>query len=242
MKLTPEERQKKKEQFAAMSPRKKAEHIWEYYRAHMLLGVILLAILISSIHTAVTRKDPVLYMAFTNVTVGDELEAGLTEDYLISRNYDTRKQEVFLYEDLYLSHAPSAENAEYAYTSGLKLMATIEDGSLDLVLMNQEAYDLCSGSCYLLDLRELIDPADPRFSPYLTENLVVLEDNSLEYSIGEAEEYIAVTETVPNALEVSGLPLFRDSGFSGKVYLGVIAASSRLEECAGYLQYFVSSS
>lgn len=239
--LTPEERQKKKEQFAAMSPRRKAEHIWEYYRAHIFLAVIILAILVSSVRSVAARKDPVLYMALTNVTVSEALETGLTDDFLTSRKYNTKKQEIYLHKDLYISGNPSAENAEYAYTSGLKIMAIIESETMDLVLMNQEAYDLCSGSGYLLDLTELIDPEDPRFSPYLTENLVILEDNSMEVSLGEAEEYTAVTETVLNALEVTGLPLFENAGFSGQVYLGIAANSPRLRECADYLLFLTEA-
>ena len=239
--LTPEERQKKKEQFAAMSPRKKAEHIWEYYRAHIFLAAIILAILVSSVRSVAARKDPMLYMAFTNVTVSETLETGLTEGYLTSREYDTKKQEIFLHKDLYLSANPSAENAEYAYTCGLKIMATMESETLDLVLMNQEAYDLCSSSGYLLDLSEVIDPADPRFSPYLTENLVILEDNSMEVSLGEAAEYTAVTETAINGLDVSELPLFKNAGFSGRVYLGIAANSPRLSQCADYLLFLTES-
>lgn len=237
MMLTPEERQKKKDQFAALSKSKKLEHIWLYYKWPILLALIAVYILASGIHRSLTEKDPVLYMACVNVAVGEDLESALTEDYLVSRDHDTRKKQVLLYRDLYLSNAPTPENHEYAYTSSLKVMATIHAKELDLVLMNRESYDLCSGSFYLLDLRELIDTEDPRFASCLTKNLVVLEDNAIEYNLGEAEEYTAVTESVPNALALSRLPLFQAAGFSGEVYLGVIANSPRLSECAEYLAF-----
>ena len=226
-----------KEQFARMTPAQKREHIWTYYRAHILLAVILAAIAVSSLHRIVTAKEPVLYTAFVNVSVSEELGAALSEDFLISRGYDTGKQEIYFYEDLRISANPQPEEYEYAYTSSLKIMATIETGDLDLLVMNREAYDMCSGSGYLLDLTELFSPEDPRVAPYLTSNLVLLEDNALEFDLGEAEEYIAVTETVPNALDLSGLPLFQSSGLSGQVYLGVIATSPRLETCADYIAY-----
>lgn len=237
MKLTPEQRKQKKEQFTALSPRKKLEHIWLYYKVPIFLAIIAVVILVSCIHRAVTEKDTVLYVAFLNVAAGSELEAGLTEDYLISRSCDTDRQQILCYRDLYLSNNPSPENHEYAYTSGLKIIATINAKELDLVLMNRESYDLCSGNGYLLDLTELISPEDPQFSPYLTENLVILEDNAIEITLGEAEKYTAVTETAINALDVSRLPLFRQAGFSGDVYLGVIANSPRLAECADYLAF-----
>lgn len=237
MKLTAEERQKKKAHFTAMSPQKKLEHIWLYYKVPILLVIIAVAILVSCIHRAVTEKETVLCAAFLNVAVGSELEANLTEDYLISRSYDTDQQQILCHRDLYLSNNPSPENHEYAYTSGLKVIATINAKELDLVLMNRESYDLCSGSGYLLDLTELISPEDPQFSPYLTENLVILEDNAIEITLGEAEEYTAVKEEAINALDVSQLPLFRQAGFSDEVYLGIIANSPRLSECADYLAF-----
>ena len=234
MKLISEQQ---KEQFARMTPAQKREHIWTYYRAHIFLAVILAAIGFSFIYRAVTAKEPVLYTAFVNVSASGEMGTALSEDYLVSRGYDTGKREIFFYEDLRISANPSPEDYEYAYTCSLKIMATIETGDLDLVLMNQEAYDLCSGSGYLLDLTSLFSPEDPRIAPYLTSNLVILEDNSLEFDLGEAEEYIAVTETVPNALDLSELPLFQNSGLSGQVYLGVIATSPRLDACADYIAF-----
>ena len=237
MKMTPEQLPQKKAQFTALSPRKKLEHIWLYYKVPIILAIIAVVILVSCIHRVVTEKETVLCAAFLNVAVGSELEANLTEDYLISRGYDTDRKQILCYRDLYLSNDPSPENHEYAYTSGLKIIASINAKELDLVLMNRESYDLCSGSGYLLDLTELISPEDPQFSPYLTENLVILEDNAIEITLGEAEEYTAVTEAAINALDVSQLPLFRQAGFSGEVYLGIIANSPSLGECANYLTF-----
>lgn len=234
MKLIP---QQQKEQFARMTPAQKREHIWTYYKAHILLAVILAAIAVSSVYRIVTAKEPVLYTAFVNVSVNEELGTALSEDYLVSRGYDTGKREIYFYEDLRIAANPRPEDYEYAYTSSLKIMATIEAGDLDLVLMNQEAYNICSGSGYLLDLTDLVSPEDPRIAPYLTSNLVILEDNSLEFDMGEAEEYIAVTETVPNALDLSGLPLFQNAGLSGQLYLGIIHNSPRLDACADYIAF-----
>jgi hypothetical protein len=72
---------------------------------------------------------------------------------------------------------------------------------------------------------------------YITENLVILEDNAIDVNLGTAEEYTAVTESVPNALNLSELPLFTAAGFSGDVYLGIIANTPRLSECVEYLTF-----
>ena len=76
-------------------------------------------------------------------------------------------------------------------------------------------------------------------SPYLTQNEVILSDNSVDYLLGNAAEEQLVTETVPNSLAVSTLPLFRDAGFDGDLYIGVVSNSPRQEEAAAYLQYLL---
>ena len=212
MKLSPEERRQQREGFRQLTPAKKLEHIWLYY-----------------------KKDPVMYLACLNVSVGEDMEARLTEDYLTCRGLNPTRTEMRLYRDLYLSDDPAASDHEYAYASRMKLLATINSKQLDLVLMNREAYDLCSASGYLLDLTNLVDSA------YLTANQVILEDNAVEYNLNEAQKYIAVTQTQSNAVELTQLSAFQEAGFSGSVYIGIIANTPRLPECQDYLDYLIST-
>lgn len=234
MKLSPEERCQRREAFRQLSRTKKLEHIWLYYKAPILAVILALGILLSGLYRAVTSKVPTVYLACLNVSMGETLEGELTEGFIRDQGLDTRRSEVRLYKNLYLSDNPAASDHEYAYASRMKLLATINSKELDLVLMNREAYDLCSASGYLLDLTNLVD------SVYLTANQVILEDNSVEYSLNEAQEYTAVTETVYNALELTPLSAFQEAGFSGSVYIGVIANTPRLPACQDYLDYLLS--
>ena len=235
MKLSPEERRQQREGIRQLTPAKKLEHIWLYYKAPILLTILALGILVSGVYRAATKKDPVMYLACLNVSVGEDMEARLTEDYLTCRGLNPTRTEMRLYRDLYLSDDPAASDHEYAYASRMKLLATINSKQLDLVLMNREAYDLCSASGYLLDLTNLVDSA------YLTANQVILEDNAVEYNLNEAKEYIVVTQTQSNAVELTQLSAFQEAGFSGSVYIGIIANTPRLPECQDYLDYLIST-
>ena len=235
MKLSPEERRQRREGFRQLTPGKKLEHIWLYYKAPILLTILALGILVSGVYRAATKKDPVMYLAYLNVSVGEDMEARLTEDYLTCRGLNPKRTEMRLYRDLYLSDDPAASDHEYAYASRMKLLATINSKQLDLVLMNREAYDLCSASGYLLDLTNLVDSA------YLTANQVILEDNAVEYNLNEAQEYIVVTQTLSNAVELTQLSAFKEAGFSDSVYIGIIANTPRLPECQDYLDYLIST-
>lgn len=238
MKQTPEERKKRREQFARMSPGEKLGHIWLYYKVPIALALIAVGFLVSSVYTLLTRREPVLYTAYLNVAMGDQLESTLLDQYYTFAGLDPEKSEILVYRDLYLSDNPTAADHEYAYSSRLKVLATINSKQLDLVLMNQEAYDLCSGSGYLLELDPLFPAGDPcaePLLPYLTSNLVVLEDNGIDYNLGKAEEYVTVTESAVNALDLSRHPAFAQAGFSGTVYLGIIANTPRLSNCKDFL-------
>ena len=233
VKLSEEEKAAHKAAFQAMTPAEKADHIFTYHKWTILLVLLVLLIIGSTIHRQLTQKRPVLYLAVVNVSLGEDVQKQLTQDFLTETGGDARRQEVYLYRDLYLSEDADALNHEYAYASKVKLTGAISAGKLDLVLMNREAYDIISRQGYLMELTSLSDP----LSPYITENEVILSDNSVDYLLGNAEEEKVVTEAVPNSLAVSSLPLFRDAGFDGDLYLGVVSGSPRQEEADAYLRY-----
>ena len=233
MKLTKQQKAAHRAAFRNMSPAEKLEYIWEYYKWPILLTLLVLGILIWSARRELTRKEPVLYLALANITVGEDLEQTLTTGYLTASGHNPRRQEVYVYRDLYLSDDADVLNHEYAYASRTKMMGAVQTQKLDVVLMNREAYDLLSAQGYLLPLD---DPA----LPPLVSNEVVVSDNAIEWQLNETDTHERVTETVQNALAMSDCPLFQAAGFEGNVYAGVIANSPRPAEALRYLQYLSS--
>ncbi len=175
-----------------------------------------------------------LYLALVNVAVGEDLEQALTTGYLTASDKNPRRQEVYVYRDLYLSDDADVLNHEYAYASRTKVMGAVQTQKLDVVLMNREAYDLLSAQGYLLPFDDAALP------PLFVSNEVVVSDNAIEWQLNEAATHERVTETVQNALAMSDCPLFQAAGFEGNVYAGVIANSPRPAEALRYLQYLSS--
>ena len=243
MKLSKEEKAARKAAFRTMSPAQKLDHILTYYKWPILLGLIAAVILCSALHRHFTRKEPVLYLALANVAAGSELETELTEGFLRFSGADGRKQEVYLLRELYLSEDADVVNHEYAYASRMKLMGAIQAQRLDAVIMNREACELLSAGGYLLDLEALLSGTDPELyaqaARLLAANAVITEDNGIDWQLGEAEEHLVVTETVPNALALEGLPLYRAAGFEEPLYFGVIANSPRQAAAVQYLRYLL---
>lgn len=239
MKLSEKEKAAQKAAFQNMNRKEKLDHVFTYYKWYIILGIVVLIILVSVIYRNVTKKDPLVYLALTNVAIGEDMEASLTGGYIKAGGED-RKGAVYLYKDLYISENADIINHEYAYASRMKLMGSVNAGRLDLVLMNREAYDMLSRSGYLLELAPLLSGEAELYQslvPYFCENEVVLSDNSIEYQLGEAKEHEVDTKTVMNGVDVSRLPLFEKAGFADPVYFGIIANSGRLPECVRYLRY-----
>ena len=238
--MNPQEKAANREAFRKMDTKGKIGYILSYYWLLILVGLSVTVILISTLYNQLTKKDPYLYAGFFNVSVGSDLEKYLGEDFIQSIGLKTSKNEIRFYQNLYVSDDVDTANHQYEYASRIKLMGSIASKQLDVVFMNKEAWDILSGSGYLLDIQEFLsDFADlsGKLTPYLRENEVILEDNAIEFNLSEAESYQAITQKVFNGLDASGISAMREAGFPEDVYLGIIANTPRLEGCAAYLGY-----
>ena len=230
--------------FRRMAPKEKLGYILTYYWWTILLTIIAAVILGSVIHRQLTKKHTVLSMACINVVPGSDLEEGLRQGYLRFAGANPEKTDVMLYRDLFISEELAEKDHQVFYASRMKLMAVINGKLLDLVLMNREGYDILSAAGYLLDLSGFAGQDEAlyrKLEPILTENTVVIKDNAVEVRLNEADTYQAETEEVLNGIDISGVPMIRNAGFSDSVYLGIIANTTRLEECTGYLNYLLLS-
>ena len=240
MNLTESERAENREAISRMSLPQKLGYVFEYYKFPLVLILIVCVALGSVIYYRVSWKEPVLYVAYANISVGSGLDSELGEAFIRACGIDPRRSEVRVYRNLYLSQDASVQNHEYAYASRLKLMAAVTNGQLDVVLMNREAYDLLSAGGYLLPLKELLSGKPgllSRVEDRLTENTVILRDNEIEHLLDENTPYQALSEKAINGILISRFPRLESAGFSGDVYLGVIGNSSRPEAVVQYIDY-----
>lgn len=240
MKISKEERAANRAAFKQMKAAQKADYIFTYYKIPLVLAAFALLVLGTVVQKRLAYKEPLLYCGFFNVSAGEALEAQLDSGFVSFVGRDPRRCAVEEYTGLYLSLDPATQDHEYAYASRMKLLATIESKTLDVVLMNREAYDILSANGYLLALPPLLaqDSAlADRLAPHLAENTVILSDNQIEFDLGTAEEYVAETEQAVNGIDLSGFPLFAQAGFTGEVYLGVIGNTPRPGAVLDFIAY-----
>ena len=238
MKLPEHEREAHRQAFQAMNVGEKAEYIFAYYKLPLVIALVVIVFLVTVIYRTATHKNEVLYTAYANVVIEEEANGVLTEGYLESAEIDTRRNQVYCYQGLYLTTDASLADHEYAYASRLKLLAAIESEELDVIFMDRQAYDLLSNSGILLDLGPLLqgqDATSTQLAEHLVSNDVIIEDNMIEVNLSEADTYEAVTREEANAIDVSSSRLF--GGYTGEVYVGVVANSPRVEESFDYIVY-----
>lgn len=236
-----------KEQWDSLNGKQKVQYVWDYYKFPITVCIIFLYIIGYMAYGHISKKEVLLYTGLINVSAGEQLTydlSGCFLDHLVSLNPlegNASRTDLKLYTGLYLTDNPDDPNHEYTYASRIKIIASIDDEKLDVVLMNREAFDAFSQNGYLCNLEELLRDAESltrtEWEPYLAANTVILEDNADEVLQDSSLKYQAVTEEYPMGLNVSQAGVFRQAGFEDDVYLGVLKNSPRMEMAVEYIRY-----
>ncbi|MBR1742899.1 MAG: hypothetical protein IJ733_13730 [Lachnospiraceae bacterium] len=231
--MFPKSEKKNTEQISSLSGTQKLQYFWDYYKLHLITVLVLLGSLCSFLHHRLTQKETVLYLGFANVVIGDDSSKKFGDDFLSTNHQNPSKKQVYFYKDLSLTDEANSINQEYAYVSRMKLLASIEARQLDIVLMNQEAFDAFSQSGYLDDMDKLLQTKLPKLYPDLKDTLSLNTTSSGE----DAADDSSKVETYAMAINLDTSPLIKKLGFPDTVYLGVLKNSPRKETAAAYIQY-----
>ena len=224
--------------------RQRIQYIWDYYKLPLLAACIILYIIGYIIYGKVTHKDVALYIASVNITMSDSLSAELTDGFLSVSDIDSSHNTVSLYSNLYLTDDTDDEMFQYSYASSMKILGSIDGELLDIVIMNQEAFDAFSQNGYLCDLKALLTNTDlelyEQLESALTTNIIIQDNNSSELNLDESASYTAEIEEGLYGLDLSGSSLIQEAGFDGTLYLGVIENSPRKDIAIAYLHFLYS--
>lgn len=218
----------------------KIGYIWAYYKLPIVIGCIFIYIAGYMLHGCLTHRDTVLYTALVNVS--DAIPSGeLTADFLDYLGADARKNKVDLYEGLYLTADETSPDFNYAYASNVKITAAISARQLDVVLMDEKAFDLLAARGYLCDMEKLLMETDPNLYETLQSrlaiNTAIIEDNAIEAQLDDSVVYTAVTDEYPMAVDLTKSPHIPEDGISGTLYLGIISNAPHPDTSVAYLRY-----
>ena len=230
-----------KQKLSQLQGKAKLQYIWDYYKLPILVACVIFYILGYTLYGHFSEKEILLSAAFVNVAPGEELTEQLSNGFLDAQDVSSEKNEVRLYTGLYLTDDENDPNSQYVYASRIKILGTIDSEGLDVVFMNQEAFDSFAQNGYLYNMEELLSQTDAalyrELSPFLCTNTEILEDNADEVAFDDSIAYSAKTEEYPMALKVSKSPLIQKAKMNGDIYLGIVGNTPHLETSIEYIRY-----
>lgn len=187
--------------FKKLSAKQKLQYIWDYYKIHIIVTVVLICAIFSIVKTVKHAGSVDLYVAYVNVAVDDKVtDALLGSSGLIISSY----------KDLLITEDPSSENLEYAYASSMKLTSALSADRLDVIIGDSYAMSYANGAEYLVNIENFVEANSPQLLDKLRP-LFLLDDNGKAY-----------------AIDISALGPFADASYSEPIYLGFIAADSHI--------------
>ncbi|MBQ3773943.1 MAG: hypothetical protein II833_06100 [Pseudobutyrivibrio sp.] len=198
--------------FKQLSAKQKLQYIWDYYKIHIIVTVVLICAIFSIVKTVKHAGSVDLYVAYVNVAVDDAINDDLADrSGLIISNY----------KDLLITEDPSGENLEYAYASSMKLTSALSADRLDVIIGDSYAMSYANGAEYLVDIEDFVEANNPQLLDKL-KPLFLLDDNGKAY-----------------AIDVSALGPFADAGYSEPIYLGIVASDNHVDGKLTLLREFM---
>lgn len=146
-----EEREAMKEK----SFKEKFQYFADYYKWHVIGGVLLVAFAVSLIHSVVTHKDFAFYCAFLN-TYQTEAAETFREEFAERAEIDLEQYEVMLDTDLYITDNVYDESNVGSIE---RLMVYIAAGDVDVMSGDVNSMNRYAYNGTFMDLRQLL-PAE----------------------------------------------------------------------------------
>lgn len=134
-------------------PKKRWEYIWEYYKIHLGVALLVLVLLVQGIVSICTHKDAVLTGVLINTTLTADSSSFMAD---LNDHFDVGRNEKIAFNTNIFMTNQSADKA----TALQSIMSSVTIKELDMVAGPEEAFRICAynASNMFADLREHLDP------------------------------------------------------------------------------------
>ena len=201
----------------------RVDHIWTYYKYHMLFGGVIFLVALAFLSTFFINNGDVIFSGvFINTDITAEAQTYLTDDLLKTMDGDPKKQVVdvsySLFEDM-----GSVRELELNYNRAVAVIAQVEAKSLDYMVMDLTALDYYATQNVFGDLRQLLPPE-------------VLDQFTLIYAREESS-----TEEIPVALEITHTNFVIEcTNATSRIFLAFPGNTGRAFTPADFLKYLTN--
>ncbi len=205
----------------ALTWRQRIGYVWDYYKPGMV--VIIIVIVLINIGVTMYRNintDTILSVYLINALYDMDDDSELTEEYLAYIGGLEANQDFVLDSTVALDSSDS----QVGYTNQIKFTTLAAAGSIDVCLMDPDAFDTYVDMDFFGDLREVLPEEDlDKWS-----DLLVYTTNE------DGEEF-------PCALDMSSSPvLLEREMYPEGVYGGISANGKQIDNSASFFEWLLS--
>lgn len=192
-----EKRQLRKEQLLSTHGKDRIGYIWSYYKLEMMFGVIIVVFAIFFVNWLLNlRYDQILYVGVVNYggCDGEKMAA----DYREYIDNDDKFDMV----DVDTTLAISSEGEMGDFTGTARLVSQMSSSLIDVIILDQYAFDFYKDTEVFMDLNEFFADADGEYSAFIAEEIGLdLTGNEVlaSYGIDTSEPvYLMVSDQSKN--------------------------------------------
>ena len=209
----------KKPDFKAMSPKTKAEYIWDYYKLPILLTILGAGLVISFIYNRVTYREPVLNVLMINCNDMMNTDDSGFDEFLTTYGYDPEESPVSVNASMYFPEDDYSQSFNEIQVLGTLIAAGGQDiflgrGAIFLDYAEQGAFQ---------DLSELL-PAE----------LLARSEDQLLYSTDENGD------SYPCAIEVSDNEWLMKNNYYESCYFALLYRGSNPETAVQFAEFLLN--
>jgi len=207
-----------KEKLKDMSTRKKLSYLWEYYKIHALVTIVLISILSYLIHSILTPNiESQFYAAMVNNTISSEILEEYQADFAKQLQLDPETESVELNTSFMVS-----SNNEYSMSMKEVLGTYIAAQQVDIMIAPQSVF---ADYAYYGFMEKLSDQLPTDVYSSLTDNFYITE---LEEDTEKNVYGILLTDT----------KLYQNNANNSDPYiLGIIANSKHKANAVEFIRY-----
>lgn len=225
----------------------KFSYFWCYYKWHVILTIIIIAAVVSLIHTYVTRKDVGFYAVMLNGRANESAEAYSLE-VADALGIDSEKSEVLFDTTMYVDFN---RMDDATISSSQKMMVYIAAAEFDVIVTDTASLEHYAYTDVLYDLRDLLSAEQiEKYEPYFYYIDKKVLDEKMAASDALDSSYVPVypaapskpetmAEPVPVGIYVKNCKELTDnfSFMADDIVFSVVVSTTRPEMSIQYLDY-----
>lgn len=213
-----------KTDFKALSTKAKIGYVWDYYKWHITVTIILASFIIYLIYHYATYRDPLLRVIMINTNDTYSASTDGFDEFQDTYGYDAKEYPISLTSSFYFPEDENSDAAALSYTDHQSLATMVAAGSVDLFFGTGEVYLSYAEQGALSDL-----------STFLSPELLEKYKANLLYSTDDGE-----SEPYPCAIELTDNAWLSKYNYYDTCYFGIFYQTQNPDACKEFAEFLLN--